>query len=58
MILTGSVPAGYLSPLSGISLAAEVQRLRSHGVCAFRVGEAFMRAPVPGKALEELYLTN
>lgn len=40
---------------SGILSVADVQHLRSHGVGAFLVGEAFMRAPIPGKALEELF---
>lgn len=40
---------------SGIVSAEHVQRLRRHGVGAFLVGEAFMRAPNPGKALEELF---
>ena len=40
---------------SGISTAADVQRLRSAGVQAFLVGEAFMRAADPGAALAELF---
>jgi indole-3-glycerol phosphate synthase len=39
---------------SGILQAADVARLRSCGVSAFLVGEALMRAPDPGKALEKL----
>jgi indole-3-glycerol phosphate synthase len=39
---------------SGISTPAEVAMLRARGVPAFLVGEAFMRAADPGKALEEL----
>lgn len=40
---------------SGIATAADVQRLRSAGVQAFLVGEAFMRAPDPGIALQTLF---
>jgi indole-3-glycerol phosphate synthase len=39
---------------SGILQPADVARLQGHGVSAFLVGEALMRAPDPGKALEEL----
>ncbi len=40
---------------SGILGRADVQRMRSAGVHSFLVGEAFMRAPVPGQALAELF---
>ena len=40
---------------SGIASQADVARLRSHGVNAFLVGEAFMRAPDPGRALRALF---
>ena len=40
---------------SGIAGRADVQRMRDAGVHAFLVGEAFMRAPVPGQALAELF---
>ena len=40
---------------SGILARADVQRLRSAGVHAFLVGEAFMRAPEPGRALADLF---
>ena len=40
---------------SGIVTAADVARMRSAGINAFLVGEAFMRAPSPGAALAELF---
>jgi indole-3-glycerol phosphate synthase len=40
---------------SGILAAADVQLMRTHHVHAFLVGEAFMRAPVPGEALARLF---
>jgi indole-3-glycerol phosphate synthase len=40
---------------SGILTRTDVQRLRSAGVHAFLVGEAFMRAPDPGQALAGLF---
>ena len=40
---------------SGILSAADVARMRRHGVEAFLVGEAFMRASDPGAALAELF---
>ena len=40
---------------SGIAAPADVARLRSRGVNAFLVGEAFMRAPDPGRALRALF---
>jgi len=39
---------------SGIVSSADVRRMRAHGVHAFLVGEAFMRAADPGAALREL----
>ena len=50
------LPAGRLLVTeSGILSVADVQRLRSAGVGAFLVGEAFMRAADPGAALLELF---
>jgi indole-3-glycerol phosphate synthase len=43
---------------SGIATASDVARMRTHGVNAFLVGEAFMRAPDPGQALDSLFSTN
>ena len=40
---------------SGIHTAADVVKLRNHGVNAFLVGEAFMRAPDPGEMLKQLF---
>ncbi|HSH30333.1 MAG TPA: indole-3-glycerol phosphate synthase TrpC [Thiohalobacter sp.] len=40
---------------SGIHTPADVARLREHGVHAFLVGEAFMRAQEPGEKLAELF---
>jgi indole-3-glycerol phosphate synthase len=40
---------------SGILARADVARLRAGGVNAFLVGEAFMRAPEPGVALNQLF---
>ncbi len=40
---------------SGIHTREDVARMRSHGVNAFLVGEAFMRAADPGEKLAELF---
>ena len=40
---------------SGILTPADVQHMRSAGIHAFLVGEAFMRAPEPGQALAQLF---
>lgn len=40
---------------SGILGVDDVRRMRDHGVHAFLVGEAFMRAPDPGLALATLF---
>ncbi len=40
---------------SGILKREDVQLMRSHGVDAFLVGEAFMRAPDPGQALADIF---
>jgi len=43
---------------SGILAPADVARMTAAGVGAFLVGEAFMRAPEPGKALRALFGTQ
>jgi indole-3-glycerol phosphate synthase len=43
---------------SGILGPADVALMRRHGVHAFLVGEAFMRAPDPGERLAELFGTS
>jgi indole-3-glycerol phosphate synthase len=43
---------------SGIQGRQDVVRMRQHGVHAFLVGEAFMRAEDPGKALQALFSTS
>ena len=54
--LRDQVPAGRrLVTESGIATAADVARLRAAGVQAFLVGEAFMREPDPGDALQRLF---
>jgi indole-3-glycerol phosphate synthase len=40
---------------SGILTTSDVARMRSHGVSSFLVGEAFMRAPDPGRELAWLF---
>ena len=56
LALIGNVPADRLLVTeSGISTADDVKRMRSAGVHAFLVGEAFMRADDPGMALAELF---
>lgn len=50
------VPAGRLVITeSGILKPEDVQKMRSHAVHGFLVGEAFMRAPDPGAELERLF---
>ncbi len=56
LALLPRVPADRLLVTeSGILAPADVQRMRAAGVHAFLVGEAFMRAPDPGKALAALF---
>jgi len=54
--LQAQVPANRLLVAeSGILTPTDVQTLRTAGVHAFLVGEAFMRAPDPGAALATLF---
>ena len=56
LALLGRVPAGKLVVTeSGILAPGDVARVRQAGVGAFLVGEAFMRAQDPGKALSALF---
>ncbi len=43
---------------SGILAPADVRRMQAAGVNAFLVGEAFMRAPDPGQALQALFAVS
>lgn len=43
---------------SGILTTDDVKLMRDHKVDAFLVGEAFMRAPEPGQALQELFFND
>ncbi len=54
--LLPQIPAGRtVITESGIRAPADVALMRAHGVHAFLVGEAFMRAPDPGAKLAELF---
>jgi len=54
--LLPQIPAGRLVVTeSGILVPADVATMRAHGVHAFLVGEAFMRAENPGAALATLF---
>lgn len=56
--LLPAIPPGRLTVTeSGILTPDDVQRMRRAGVNVFLVGEAFMRAEQPGKALETLFKT-
>jgi indole-3-glycerol phosphate synthase len=56
LALKASVPADRLLVTeSGIHTREDVLRMGAAGVSAFLVGEAFMRVPEPGEALEALF---
>ncbi len=57
-LLPGIAPGRTVITESGILSSADVARMREHGVPAFLVGEAFMRAADPGAALRELFGTE
>ncbi len=54
-LLPGIGPERLVVTESGIATAADVARLRTGGVNAFLVGEAFMRAADPGAELARLF---
>ena len=54
-LMAGVASDRLLVTESGILAQADVTKMRSAGVHAFLVGEAFMRAPDPGVALEALF---
>ncbi len=57
--LLAQVPDGVLVVTeSGIHNRADVERMLSHGVHAFLIGEAFMRAEDPGAALQGLFASQ
>lgn len=54
--LLASIPDDvFVVTESGIHTPDDVRLMREHGVNAFLVGEAFMRADVPGQRLAELF---
>ncbi len=54
--LLARVPAGRtIVTESGIATRADVARMRAHGVHGFLIGETFMRADDPGRALAALF---
>jgi indole-3-glycerol phosphate synthase len=56
LLLRDAVPRDrILVTESGIVAPADVVRMRMAGVEAFLVGEAFMREPDPGAALQRLF---
>jgi indole-3-glycerol phosphate synthase len=56
LVQLGRIPADRIVVTeSGILGGDDVALMRSHDVNAFLVGEAFMRAPEPGRALAELF---
>ena len=59
-IVMGGSNAGerLLISESGIQTRSDVALLKSAGVHAFLVGEAFMRAPDPGEALADLFFNK
>ena len=54
-LLPGLPPGRLAVTESGILAAGDVRRMTAAGVTTFLVGEAFMRAADPGRALNELF---
>ncbi len=54
-LLSGITEGHLIVTESGIHTPADIALMRDHGVHAFLVGEAFMRAPEPGEKLAELF---
>jgi indole-3-glycerol phosphate synthase len=54
-LLPGLPPGRLAVTESGILATGDVKRMTAAGVTAFLVGEAFMRAADPGRALNELF---
>lgn len=53
--LLAQIPEGVMVVSeSGLHKPEDIQRLRSHNVHAFLIGEAFMRQPDPGVALKQM----
>jgi indole-3-glycerol phosphate synthase len=57
-LLADVFPDRLLITESGINTREDVAMMRRHGVNAFLVGEALMRAPDPGARLHELFSTE
>ncbi len=54
--LLPAIPEGRLVITeSGIHTQGDVKTMIEHNICCFLVGEAFMRQPVPGKGLRQLF---
>jgi indole-3-glycerol phosphate synthase len=57
LALLPRIPSGRIVVTeSGILSREDVGRMRGHGVQAFLVGEAFMRAADPGSALRSMFI--
>ncbi len=57
-LLDAIPPTSLVITESGIHTRADVERMRAAGVNAFLVGEAFMRQPDPGAALQSLFFPS
>jgi indole-3-glycerol phosphate synthase len=54
-VFAGANPERIFVTESGIHAATDVQRMCDAGIHSFLVGEAFMRADDPGKALQQIF---